>query len=126
VTYSGGATATAQVRFTVNKADLDGTVTIDVTDSHNPPRFGDELTANAGSLTSTPSIGGLGTLTYEWKRDGSTPVGTNSANYAKDAIEAFFKAGVINGRGNGLFDPTGTATRAELAAMLRRFIKETK
>jgi hypothetical protein len=46
----------------------------------------------------------------------------DSANYAKDAIEAFFKAGIINGKGNSIFDPTGTATRAELAAMLRRFI----
>jgi hypothetical protein len=47
----------------------------------------------------------------------------DSANYAKDAIEAFFRAGIINGKGGGLFDPTGTATRAELAAMLRRFIE---
>ncbi|GHU89984.1 hypothetical protein FACS1894202_09060 [Clostridia bacterium] len=50
----------------------------------------------------------------------------DSANYAKDAIEAFFKAGVINGKGNGMFDPKGTATRAELAAMLHRFIEGTK
>ncbi|GHU35390.1 hypothetical protein FACS1894105_04030 [Clostridia bacterium] len=51
---------------------------------------------------------------------------TDSANYAKDAIEAFFKAGVINGKGNDLFDPKGTATRAELAAMLHRFIEGTR
>ncbi|MDR3120097.1 MAG: S-layer homology domain-containing protein, partial [Clostridiales bacterium] len=42
------------------------------------------------------------------------------ADYAKDAVEAFFEAGVINGKDNGLFDPTGPATRAEFAAMLRR------
>jgi hypothetical protein len=34
----------------------------------------------------------------------------DSANYAKDAIDAFFKAGVVNGKGGGLFDPTGKAT----------------
>jgi hypothetical protein len=44
------------------------------------------------------------------------------ANYAKEAIERFFKAGIINGKDNNLFDPKGQATRAEVAAMLHRFI----
>jgi hypothetical protein len=48
------------------------------------------------------------------------PDETKIADYAKDAVEAFFKAGVINGKDNGLFDPTGPATRAEFSAMLRR------
>ncbi|MDR1530949.1 MAG: S-layer homology domain-containing protein [Clostridiales bacterium] len=43
------------------------------------------------------------------------------ADYARAAIEALFKAGVINGRENGRFDPKGSATRAEAAAMLHRF-----
>jgi hypothetical protein len=42
------------------------------------------------------------------------------ADYAKDAVETFFKAEIINGKDNGLFDPTGPATRAEFSAMLRR------
>jgi hypothetical protein len=50
----------------------------------------------------------------------SFPDETEIADYAKAAAEAFFKAGIINGRDDGLFDPTGTATRAEFAAMLRR------
>ena len=29
--------------------------------------------------------------------------------------------GILNGRSGGVLDPQGTATRAELAAMLRRF-----
>jgi uncharacterized repeat protein (TIGR02543 family) len=45
------------------------------------------------------------------------------ANYAKEAIEAFFKAGIINGKGNNLADPKGAATRAEVATMLNRFIE---
>jgi hypothetical protein len=45
------------------------------------------------------------------------------ANYAKEALEAFFKAGIINGKPGGLFDPKGAATRAEAAAMLRRFLE---
>jgi hypothetical protein len=45
------------------------------------------------------------------------------ANYAKEAIEAFFKAGIINGKPGNEVDPTGTATRAEVAAMLHRFLE---
>lgn len=44
-------------------------------------------------------------------------------NYAKEAIDRFFRAMVINGRPNGTFDPQGNATRAELATMLSQFIK---
>ena len=44
------------------------------------------------------------------------------ANYAKEAIEAFFKAMIISGKPGGIFDPKGSATRAEVTAMLHRFI----
>jgi len=44
------------------------------------------------------------------------------AAYAKDPVVALFSAGVINGKQGNLFDPTGTATRAEAAAMLHRFL----
>ena len=39
------------------------------------------------------------------------------------AIELLYKAGVINGKPGGVFDPQGEATRAELAAMLMRFLE---
>jgi uncharacterized repeat protein (TIGR02543 family) len=45
------------------------------------------------------------------------------ANYALEAIERFFEAGIINGRPGEIFDPKGTATRAEAAAMLHRFLE---
>jgi len=48
------------------------------------------------------------------------------AAYAKNAVEALFNAGVINGRTGNTFDPLGNATRAEAAAMLHRFIENTK
>jgi hypothetical protein len=48
------------------------------------------------------------------------------ADYAKDAIEAFFKAGIVSGRPGNLFDPKGQATRAEVAAILHRFIDKTE
>jgi hypothetical protein len=44
------------------------------------------------------------------------------AAYAGDAVRALYGAGVINGRPGNLFDPKGTATRAEVAAMLHRLV----
>jgi len=41
--------------------------------------------------------------------------------YAKDAVKAIQQTGVISGKPNNLFDPQGSATRAEAAAILRRF-----
>jgi hypothetical protein len=45
------------------------------------------------------------------------------AGYAQAAVEILNKAGVINGKPGNLFDPQGSATRAEAAAILRRFIE---
>ncbi|MDR0812917.1 MAG: S-layer homology domain-containing protein [Oscillospiraceae bacterium] len=44
------------------------------------------------------------------------------AGYAKEAVYALQQAGIIAGKSNNLFDPNGTATRAEFATMLYRFI----
>jgi hypothetical protein len=44
-------------------------------------------------------------------------------NYAKDAIEKFFKSGIINGKGANEFGATGEATRAEVAVMLMKMIE---
>lgn len=40
------------------------------------------------------------------------------ADYAKDAVYYLKDAGIINGRGNNLFEPKGTATRAEAAKII--------
>jgi hypothetical protein len=45
------------------------------------------------------------------------------ANYAKEAIERFFSATIINGKPGNIFDPKSDATRAEIAAMLNGFIE---
>ena len=34
-------------------------------------------------------------------------------------------SGLISGKGNGVLDPQGTATRAEVAAILARFCQNT-
>jgi len=44
------------------------------------------------------------------------------SEYAKGAVEQLFMAGVIGGKPGNIFDPRGNATRAEVAAMLSRFI----
>ncbi len=43
--------------------------------------------------------------------------------YAKEAVMTMKKAGIIYGKSNNRFDPKGTATRAEVAAMLERLVK---
>lgn len=46
--------------------------------------------------------------------------------YAMEAVMALYRAGIIEGKGNGIFDAKGTATRAEVATMLHRFIEAVK
>lgn len=44
-----------------------------------------------------------------------------SSDWAREALGWTVKAGIIGGRTDGTLDPGGTATRAEVAAMLQRF-----
>ena len=48
------------------------------------------------------------------------------SSWAIEAVEAMYKAGILNGRGDGVFDPKGTATRAEVAQMLMNFMEAIK
>ena len=41
----------------------------------------------------------------------------------KSAVQAMQQAGVMNSKGNHLFAPKDTVTRAEAAAILRRFVE---
>ncbi len=52
---------------------------------------------------------------------GRFPDAADSSDWAKDALVWAVGAGIIGGRTNGTLDPCGTATRAEVAAMLERF-----
>ena len=45
-------------------------------------------------------------------------------DYAEDGINALYRAGVLSGKKGNLFDPKGTATRAQIAVMLNRLIAE--
>lgn len=45
------------------------------------------------------------------------------STYAKEAVKFMQMAGIINGKNGNLFDPQATATRAEVSAVLSRFVK---
>jgi hypothetical protein len=48
---------------------------------------------------------------------------TNISGYAREAVETLYEAGIISGKPGNIFDPKGTATRAEAAAILHRFLE---
>jgi hypothetical protein len=48
----------------------------------------------------------------------------NISSWAADGVNALAEAGIISGRSDGTFDPKGTATRAEIATMLVKFVDE--
>ena len=50
----------------------------------------------------------------------------NIANYATEAIENFFRAGIINGRPGNMLDPKGQTLRAEFATMFMNFLEATE
>jgi len=52
--------------------------------------------------------------------------GSDIASYAAAAVEAMQKTGIISGKPGNVFDPQGIATRAEVAAMLHRFVEAVK
>lgn len=48
------------------------------------------------------------------------------SDYAKNAVQILYKLGIINGIGDRIIDPKGLATRAEVAAMLHRFMEKVR
>ncbi len=49
--------------------------------------------------------------------------GANIGSWAKDSVKSMQMAGVISGKDGNRFDPQGTATRAEVSAVLKRFVE---
>lgn len=45
------------------------------------------------------------------------------SSWAMDAVRAMQQAGILAGKDGGRFDPKGTATRAEVATVLHRFVE---
>ncbi|HHY21785.1 MAG TPA: S-layer homology domain-containing protein [Bacilli bacterium] len=49
---------------------------------------------------------------------------TSIPAWAKSAVEAIYKNGIANGRGNNYYAPNETATRAEVAVLLLRMLEK--
>jgi hypothetical protein len=47
------------------------------------------------------------------------------ADYAKASVTRLYRAGIIGGKSGNLLDPRGSATRAECAAILHRYVEKT-
>jgi hypothetical protein len=47
------------------------------------------------------------------------------ADYAQNAVQTLYTGNIISGKPNDLFDPSGSATRAEVAAVLHRLAEKT-
>ena len=52
--------------------------------------------------------------------------GTNTSSWAAEAMEWAVGSGLLSGKDGGKLDPTGTATRAEIATILMRFAENEK
>ncbi len=48
------------------------------------------------------------------------------ADYAKASVVRSFRSMIINGKDGNLFDPGGSATRAEFAALLKGFLERAR
>ena len=67
-----------------------------------------------------------GKLEYTLPKEREAEIFTDNATITsdmKDAVQAMQQAGVMNGKGGRLFAQKDTATRAEAAAVLRRFVE---
>lgn len=49
---------------------------------------------------------------------------TNISDWARENVSWGVGVGLISGKGNGILDPRGNATRAEVAAILQRFLEK--
>lgn len=54
---------------------------------------------------------------------GSFADSASISSWAEEAVNAMYQGGILNGKGEGVFDPQGTATRAEVATMFMNFLQ---
>ena len=48
------------------------------------------------------------------------------SDYAKEALQWAVGAGLVNGMDDGTLNPLGNATRAQVAAIMTRFVREVR
>lgn len=50
--------------------------------------------------------------------------GAAVSSWAQAAMRRAIETGILSGKGNGVLDPAGTATRAEAAALLQNYLRK--
>ena len=103
-----------QNRFTGKMLDLDCGGVSDGTDPNGlvtREQFATMLYRYAGS----PAAGGMAISEFT--------DGASVSDYATDAVTWALSEGILTGMGDGILAPQGTATRAQAAAMLMRFVE---
>lgn len=60
------------------------------------------------------------------RSSGSFTDSSSISFWATEVVDAMYKAEILNGKGNGIFDPQGKATRAEVAQMMMNFLEAIK
>ena len=106
--------ASTPLTVTTDKATLSGSVTFS-----GAAKYGQALTVVTTTLTSTPDISGttgLGTLSYQWMRDGAAISGSVSATYTVTAADIGRALTVRVSAANCSGSVTGTAGTASKAS----------
>lgn len=83
-------------------------------ESDNQQSGGPSVGGSSSAVGSTPSI----VPEYIPSVSGVAFDDIASVDWAKDAIDALSQKGIVNGKGNGKFDPNGIVTRAEFTKMI--------
>lgn len=99
-------------------------------DSHIVKGIGDGLYAPDSSVTREQVAAMLANYTASWLVEDVTARGDLTvfsdgsavSLWARDAVSWAVGAGILNGREDGRLDPGGSASRAELCAMLQRYL----
>ena len=61
---------------------------------------------------------------FDAEKDVSFTDYENISPWAAESVDIMVKAGILNGRTDGSFDPKGVATRAEVATLLKLFLEK--
>ena len=83
-------------------------------ESDNQQSGGPSVGGSSSAVGSTPSI----VPEYIPSVSGVAFDDIASVDWAKEAIDALSQKGIVNGKGNGKFDPNGIVTRAEFTKMI--------
>jgi len=110
-THNASPPSTA-LSATTERAALSGTVII-----IGIAKFGQQLTADTTGLATDPAGAAFGALTYQWRRNGTTTIGTNSPVYTLVQADISATISVVvtaaNCNGSVTSAPTPTVTKAD-------------